>query len=46
MTDLGNGMVRITDDNGNSIIIEKDQAALIKDGINLMQNSKQELLCE
>lgn len=46
MTDLGNGMVRITDDNGNSIIIEKEQAALIKDGINLMENSNQELLCE
>lgn len=46
MEDLGNGMVKITDDNGSSIIVDKSQARLINDGLNLMEQKSQELLCE
>ena len=38
--------VRITDDNGNSIIIDKTQAALITDGLDILEENKQQLLCE
>lgn len=47
MEDLGDGRVKITDDNGSTIIIDKSQARLINDGLNLMENKNQEqLLCE
>lgn len=46
LEDLGNGLVKITDDNGNSIIIDKTQARLINDGLNLIDNSSSQLLCE
>ena len=46
MQDLGDGTVKITDDNGNSIIIDKSQARLINDGLNLMEQKSQQLLCE
>ena len=36
MEDMGNGMVRITDDNGNSIIITKEQAGLMTAGVNAL----------
>lgn len=46
MEDLGNGKVRITDDEGNSIIIDKAQASLINDGLMVLGGKSQELLCE
>lgn len=47
MEDLGDGRVKITDDDGSAIIIDKSQARLINDGLNLMENKNQEqLLCE
>ena len=46
MENLGNGKVRITDDEGNSIIIDKTQAALINDGLSVLGRNSQELLCE
>lgn len=46
MEDLGNGKVRITDDEGNSIIIDKAQASLINDGLAVLGGQTQELLCE
>lgn len=33
ITDLGNGSVQITDDNGNKIIVSKEEAKLITDGV-------------
>lgn len=33
MLDLGNGNVEITDDDGNKIIIKKEEAVLISDGV-------------
>jgi hypothetical protein len=46
MTDLGNNKVKITDDDNNSIIIDKSQARLINDGLNILDKNNQELLCE
>lgn len=46
MEPIDSNRVKITDDNGNSIIIDKTQAALISDGIKLLDENKQELLCE
>jgi dissimilatory sulfite reductase (desulfoviridin) alpha/beta subunit len=46
MQDLGNGKIKITDDNGNSIVIEQSQAELIGDGLKVIKGSKEELLCE
>jgi len=33
VTDLGNGNVKITDDDGNMIVVRKDEAKLISDGV-------------
>lgn len=33
VTDLGDGMVEITDDNGAKIVVKKEEAALISDGV-------------
>lgn len=46
MEDLGNGMIRITDDNGNSIIISKEQASLVTPGLNALNEQNLELLNE
>lgn len=46
MEDMGNGMVRITDDNGNSIIISKEQAELVPAGISALNEQNLELLNE
>lgn len=46
MEDMGNGMVRITDDNGNSIIITKEQANLVTAGVAALNEQKVELLNE
>jgi hypothetical protein len=46
MQDLGNGKVKITDDDGNSIIIDQSQAELIGDGLKVIKGANQELLCE
>ncbi len=44
---IDNEMVKITDDNGNAITIRKEQASLIKDGIDIIYNTdNRELLCE
>jgi len=31
--DLGDGNVEITDDNGNKIVVKKEEASLISDGV-------------
>lgn len=36
ITDLGNGNVQITDDDGNKIIVSKEEAKLITDGVNTL----------
>ena len=46
MEDMGNGMVRITDDNGNSIIITKEQASLMTAGVNALNEQNLQLLNE
>jgi uncharacterized cupin superfamily protein len=38
MRDLGDGSVEITDDDGNKIVIKKDEAKLLSDGVKTLNN--------
>lgn len=40
ITDLGDGSVQITDDNGNKIIVTKDEAKLITDGVKTLEGQQ------
>lgn len=40
VTDLGNGLVEITDDNGNKIVVKAEEAALISDGVKTLKGEK------
>lgn len=44
VTDIGNGMVQITDDDGNKIVVKKEEANLISDGVKQLEN-KEKLIC-
>ena len=47
MERINDELVKITDDNGNTITIRKEQAAHIKEGIDVIYNTdNRELLCE
>lgn len=38
--DIGDGMVEITDDNGSKIVVKKEEAALISDGVKTLDGEK------
>lgn len=40
VTELANGMVEITDDDGNKIVVKKEEALLISDGVKTIDNQK------
>lgn len=40
VTDLGDGTVKITDDDGNTVIMKKEEAALISDGVKTLDGQK------
>lgn len=40
VTDLGNGLIEIVDDNGNKIVIKKEEAALVSDGVKTLTEDK------
>lgn len=40
VTELADGMVEITDDNGNKIIVKKEEALLISDGVKTIDGQK------
>jgi hypothetical protein len=40
VTDLGNGFVEITDDNGNKIQVKQEEAELISDGVKTLKGEK------
>jgi hypothetical protein len=40
ITDLGNGMVRITDDFGKDVEITKEEAKLVSDGVKTLDGEK------
>lgn len=40
VTDIGNGMVEITDDNGNTIQVKKEEAVLLSDGVRTLNGEK------
>ena len=44
MTDVGNGMVEITDDFGNKITVKKEEALLLSDGAKTLIGEKQLIL--
>lgn len=38
--DLGDGTVKITDDWGNTVIMKKEEAKLLSDGVNLLEGKQ------
>jgi len=40
VTELADGMVDITDDFGNKIVVKKEEALLISDGVKTIDNQK------
>lgn len=40
MEDLGNGMVKIVDDDGNFITVKKEQAVLLGDGVKALNEGQ------
>lgn len=40
VTDLGNGLVEITDDFGNKITVKKEEASLISDGVKTLEGKQ------
>jgi hypothetical protein len=40
VSDIGGGMVEITDDNGNKIVVKKEEAVLISDGVKTLNGEK------
>lgn len=40
VTDLGNGLVEIKDDNGDKIVIKKEEALLVSDGVKTFDDKK------
>jgi hypothetical protein len=38
--ELADGMVEITDDDGNKIVVKKEEALLISDGVKTIDNQK------
>lgn len=38
--DLGNGMVRITDDFGKDVTMTKEEAAIVSDGVKVLNGEK------
>jgi hypothetical protein len=42
--DLGDGRVRITDDDGNKIVVKKEEASLISDGVRTLNETQTLLL--
>lgn len=37
VTDIGDGMVEITDDDGNKVIMKKEEALLLSDGVKILE---------
>lgn len=49
MEQLPDGRVKITDDDGNSVVMKTEQASLISQGAELLENNgerKKQLLCD
>jgi hypothetical protein len=40
ITDLGDGTVKITDDNGNTIVVKKEEAELLSDGVRVLDGKQ------
>ncbi len=40
VTDIGDGKVEITDDNGNKIVVKKEEALLLSDGVKTLNGDR------
>lgn len=40
ITDLGDGTVKITDDDGNTVIMKKEEAVLVSDGVKTLDEQR------
>lgn len=40
VTDIGDGMVEIIDDDGNKIVVKREEAELISDGVKSINDQK------
>lgn len=40
ITDIGNGMVKITDDNGKEVEMTKEEAKLVSDGVRTLDGER------
>ena len=40
VTDLGNGYIQIKDDDGNKVVVKKEEAALISDGVKTLEEQR------
>lgn len=40
VADIGDGMVEITDDNGNKVVMKREEAALISDGVKVLEGKQ------
>ena len=44
VTELGNGLVEVTDDDGNKIVIKREEALLLSDGVRSIGDDQKLLL--
>lgn len=44
LTDLGNGMFQLTDDNGNKVILKKEELNLIGDAVKVVSKDEKLIL--
>lgn len=40
VTDIGEGLVEITDDDGNKVIMKREEAVLISDGVKVLEGKQ------
>jgi hypothetical protein len=44
VTDLGDGWIQITDDDGNVVKMKKQEAEMISDGVKILDNKEERLI--
>lgn len=40
VTDIGDGNIEITDDNGNTVVMKREEAKLISDGVRMLEGQQ------
>jgi len=44
LKDLGNGTFELTDDNGNVVVLKREELALVGDAVNIISNVSEKLI--